>query len=381
MRLTLAEDANVDIDVAARAIHDAESGSRGRSGACLDRLLHCYERHAPWFLTVHGGAWVHERCRKLGAVCTRGLATLASAALRLGDTQLLTAERAARELVAAEPLSEGATALLMRALNARGERPTALVVYDRYRLRVREALGVAPEPQLLALHPELVTRRRDANGAPTGERHDPPMTRRLRRRSTSSGRCARRPNRCSRKAASSTAGASSRPPRADSSRRTERCMHTRLRSAGSCPLTSASDPPTMPSALPEPRRRRSDARGARAFRQRRYPVRNRSRQRHRVELRSRRHGPLVVFLHGFPQFHYAFRSQLRAFSADHLAVAPDQRGYNRSSKPEGVTVTGSGPRPKIYAPSSSTSGTTPSSSSATIGEASWLGHLRSITAR
>jgi pimeloyl-ACP methyl ester carboxylesterase len=47
-------------------------------------------------------------------------------------------------------------------------------------------------------------------------------------------------------------------------------------------------------------------------------------------------GPLVVFLHGFPQFHYAFRAQLRAFSADHLAVAPDQRGYNLSSKPEGV---------------------------------------------
>src|SRR5271165_3945868 len=47
-------------------------------------------------------------------------------------------------------------------------------------------------------------------------------------------------------------------------------------------------------------------------------------------------GPLLVFLHGFPQFHYAFRGQLRESSADHLAVAPDQRGYNLSSKPEGV---------------------------------------------
>src|SRR5271165_5152349 len=47
-------------------------------------------------------------------------------------------------------------------------------------------------------------------------------------------------------------------------------------------------------------------------------------------------GPLLVFLHGFPQFHYAFRGQLREFSADHLAVAPDQRGYNLSSKPQGV---------------------------------------------
>ena len=48
------------------------------------------------------------------------------------------------------------------------------------------------------------------------------------------------------------------------------------------------------------------------------------------------HGPLIVFLHGFPQFHYAFRAQLREFGRDHLAVAPDQRGYNLSAKPEGV---------------------------------------------
>ena len=47
-------------------------------------------------------------------------------------------------------------------------------------------------------------------------------------------------------------------------------------------------------------------------------------------------GPLIVFLHGFPQFHYAFRAQLREFSRDHFVVAPDQRGYNLSSKPHGV---------------------------------------------
>ena len=47
-------------------------------------------------------------------------------------------------------------------------------------------------------------------------------------------------------------------------------------------------------------------------------------------------GPLIVFLHGFPQFHYAFRAQLAEFGSDHLAVAPDQRGYNLSSKPDGV---------------------------------------------
>jgi len=39
-------------------------------------------------------------------------------------------------------------------------------------------------------------------------------------------------------------------------------------------------------------------------------------------------GSLMVFVHGFPQFHYAFRAQLREFGTDHFAVASDQRGYN-----------------------------------------------------
>ena len=92
-------------------------------------------------------------------------------------------------------------------------------------------------------------------------------------------------------------------------------------------------------------------------------------------------GPLVVFLHGFPQFHYAFRSQLREFSADHLAVAPDQRGYNLSSKPEGVHSYGIWPAVEDLRASSSTSVTTASCSSATTGAASWHGHLRSIIPR
>jgi pimeloyl-ACP methyl ester carboxylesterase len=47
-------------------------------------------------------------------------------------------------------------------------------------------------------------------------------------------------------------------------------------------------------------------------------------------------GPLILFLHGFPQCWYQFRGQLAQFSRDHLAVAPDLRGYNLSSKPQDV---------------------------------------------
>jgi pimeloyl-ACP methyl ester carboxylesterase len=47
--------------------------------------------------------------------------------------------------------------------------------------------------------------------------------------------------------------------------------------------------------------------------------------------------PLIVFLHGFPEFWWSWRDQLTAFAgAGFWAVAPDLRGYNESDKPEGV---------------------------------------------
>jgi pimeloyl-ACP methyl ester carboxylesterase len=47
-------------------------------------------------------------------------------------------------------------------------------------------------------------------------------------------------------------------------------------------------------------------------------------------------GPLMLFLHGFPEFWYAWKNQLTEFGKDHLAVAPDLRGYNLTSKPADV---------------------------------------------
>jgi pimeloyl-ACP methyl ester carboxylesterase len=46
--------------------------------------------------------------------------------------------------------------------------------------------------------------------------------------------------------------------------------------------------------------------------------------------------PLVLFLHGFPEYSGAWDEVLPAFAARFHGVAPEQRGYGRSSKPEGV---------------------------------------------
>ena len=47
-------------------------------------------------------------------------------------------------------------------------------------------------------------------------------------------------------------------------------------------------------------------------------------------------GDLMMFLHGFPEYWGMWQKQLDEFGRDHLAVAPDMRGFNFSSKPEGV---------------------------------------------
>jgi pimeloyl-ACP methyl ester carboxylesterase len=47
-------------------------------------------------------------------------------------------------------------------------------------------------------------------------------------------------------------------------------------------------------------------------------------------------GPVILFVHGFPEFWYAWRDQLKEFSRTHRAVALDLRGYNLSDKPADV---------------------------------------------
>ncbi len=47
-------------------------------------------------------------------------------------------------------------------------------------------------------------------------------------------------------------------------------------------------------------------------------------------------GEPIIFLHGFPESHRTWRHQLADLSRDFRVVAPDQRGFAASDKPEGV---------------------------------------------
>ncbi|MBX0287058.1 alpha/beta fold hydrolase [Haloarcula salinisoli] len=47
--------------------------------------------------------------------------------------------------------------------------------------------------------------------------------------------------------------------------------------------------------------------------------------------------PVVVLLHGFPEFWYAWSAYIEWFvQAGYRVLVPDQRGYNRSEKPDGI---------------------------------------------
>jgi len=56
---------------------------------------------------------------------------------------------------------------------------------------------------------------------------------------------------------------------------------------------------------------------------------------HYVSL-GKKDDPLLVMVHGFPDFWYSWRAQMPALAKHFHVVAIDQRGYNLSSQPEGV---------------------------------------------
>src|ERR1700688_4148502 len=47
-------------------------------------------------------------------------------------------------------------------------------------------------------------------------------------------------------------------------------------------------------------------------------------------------GPLIVMVHGFPDFWYTWRDQMEALAPSYRVAALDLRGYNLSDKPKGV---------------------------------------------
>jgi DNA-binding SARP family transcriptional activator len=157
LRLDLAEDAWIDTEVAAEALHRAASAASRE------------DWHAAWgparvvqhitsrpFFASESLPWVTERRRLLEGDLLRALELAALASLRIGGSELDTAERTARRLVQLAPLQESGTRLLMEIHEARGNRADALLAYDALRRGLRDELGVAPSAATQALHRALL---------------------------------------------------------------------------------------------------------------------------------------------------------------------------------------------------------------------------------
>jgi len=162
VQLNLPPDAWIDLEAARDAAHRAESALAqsdwSRAWAAAQTSLFISRRG---FLPEEDLHWVMPVRRELEDIYLRSLETYTAAALNLGGTELATAERASRELVAAAPFRESGHRLLMHALTDRGNTAEALIVYDELCRILRAELGVSPSTATRKLHTTILTEQAD----------------------------------------------------------------------------------------------------------------------------------------------------------------------------------------------------------------------------
>jgi SARP family transcriptional regulator, regulator of embCAB operon len=157
LTLVLPPGADVDVERAATAAHQAESAcaqadwTRAWSRALTAQLV---ARRT--LLADYEAPWIDERRRDLESILVRSLECYARACLGLGGGELNAAERTARQLVRMVPLRESGYGLLMEALAAQGNVAEALVVYETLRQRLRDELGTSPAQPVQAVYQRLL---------------------------------------------------------------------------------------------------------------------------------------------------------------------------------------------------------------------------------
>jgi DNA-binding SARP family transcriptional activator len=157
LRLVLAEDAWIDAEAAAAALHRAEAAQ-----VRLDWPEVWVAARVAQHITIRPfvageeAPWIDVRRRQLEGTYLRALELAAHASLLIGGGELDTAERSARSLVQLAPFRESGYRYLMEALVARDNHADALRVYDQLRTLLRDELGAAPSPATQQLHRSLL---------------------------------------------------------------------------------------------------------------------------------------------------------------------------------------------------------------------------------
>jgi SARP family transcriptional regulator, regulator of embCAB operon len=157
LQLVLPPDGIVDASVAEAALHAAESASARQDWPRVwTEALSALFVTQRGFLSDFDDPWSEDRRRDLAHQHRRVLACYGEACLHLGPGELAGAERSARALIELDPLAETGHRLLMRALDAQGDRAAALAVYEDVRRTLRDQLGASPSASTRELHAALL---------------------------------------------------------------------------------------------------------------------------------------------------------------------------------------------------------------------------------
>lgn len=153
--LRLPGDAWVDVEVAADAIHDAETAMRAGDPARAygpSAVAHHVARRP--FLPGERGAWVERRRDALRDVLLRALEVRAE--LYLWNREPVLALQSAKALLALEPFREAGHRLLIRSHAALGNTAEALWAYEQCRRLIARELGVDPSPETKATYERVL---------------------------------------------------------------------------------------------------------------------------------------------------------------------------------------------------------------------------------
>jgi DNA-binding SARP family transcriptional activator len=157
LRLRLEPGATIDVEVAADAVHRAESqvalaNWKGAWGPSLVALF-VAERE---FLPGEDAPWISEQRHASEEIRLRALEAHAASAFGVGGTELPAAIRAGRRLIRLAPLRESGYQVLMQALASQGNSAEALRVYTNLCAVLRDELGVSPCATTQAVYGQLV---------------------------------------------------------------------------------------------------------------------------------------------------------------------------------------------------------------------------------
>jgi class 3 adenylate cyclase/DNA-binding SARP family transcriptional activator len=170
VRLLLPEGTHVDVEEAEASLALAEAAlERGDRQEAARAARRAATLTAHELLTGLSAPWIDERRRQVEELSLRAGEIAAQAALESGSP--VDAARAARRIIERAPYRESAHGLLIEALAARGDMAEASLAYDRLRTLLRDELGTAPAPAIVAMHDRLLERGQ----APSAPETDAPL--------------------------------------------------------------------------------------------------------------------------------------------------------------------------------------------------------------